>query len=123
MRIFLMANFALMVLVSGCSYKVDKTGGADLLLSGQPLTFSVIRDSIIAPNCFQCHLGSGGQGGLDLSTYSSLVSNQLFIAGNPEQSDIFVQVNTGQMPFGGAKLPAADIQAIHDWIEQGAPQN
>jgi len=118
------AILALAVFASGCSYKVDKGGDAKAtLLQGQTLSFSVIRDVIIAPKCFQCHLGSGGQGGLDLSTYTSLVANRMFVAGDPANSDIFIQVNSGQMPFGQAKLSAIEIQAIHDWIEQGALEN
>jgi hypothetical protein len=88
-----------------------------------PLTFAVIKSTIIAPKCLQCHQGSNGEAGLDLSTYSSLVTNQLFVAGDPDKSDIFVQVNTGQMPFGGPKLSDGEIQMIHDWIQQGALEN
>lgn len=122
-KIIITTNLVLAVLMSACSYKIDKGGEATSLSPGQALNFSFIRSTVIAPNCFQCHLGSGGEGGLDLSTYSALVSNQLFIVGDPEHSDLFTQINTGQMPFGSAKLSNNQIQAVRDWIQQGAPEN
>jgi len=88
-----------------------------------PVTFSTIRSTILVPKCVRCHQGPQAPDGIDLSIYSSLVSNQVFVAGDPANSDIFVQVSTGQMPFGGPKLSADEIQAIHDWIQQGAQNN
>jgi len=88
-----------------------------------PVTYSFIRSTILVPKCARCHQGPDAEEGIDLTVYSSLVSNQVFVAGDPANSDIFMQVNAGIMPYGGPKLSADEIQAIHDWIQEGAQDN
>jgi hypothetical protein len=86
-------------------------------------TFSSIHTNIIGQVCIACHNGPGGIAELDLTTYASIVAHKLVVPGDPDHSDLFIQVNTGAMPEGGPKLPQADIQAIHDWIAEGAMDN
>jgi hypothetical protein len=86
-------------------------------------TFSSIHANIIGQVCIACHNGPGGIAELDLTTYASIVAHKLVLPGDPDHSDLFIQVNTGAMPEGGPKLPSADIQAIHDWIADGAMDN
>jgi hypothetical protein len=44
-------------------------------------------------------------------------------AGNPNASSLYTDVYSGSMPRGSSKLNQAQIQAIKDWILDGAKNN
>ena len=76
----------------------------------------VIFDS----NCTSCH---GNSGGLDLTSYSSLMAggnNGAVIVPNDHQSSIlWQQINLGSMPPNGS-LESSKIELIKKWIDEGA---
>ena len=76
----------------------------------------VIFDS----NCTSCH---GNSGGLDLTSYSSLMAggnNGAVIVPNDHQSSIlWQQINLGSMPPNGS-LESSKIDLIKKWIDEGA---
>ncbi len=77
---------------------------------------------LLERRCAQCHSGTAAQAGFDIRTRASLVkggkSGAAISPGDPD-SLLLRRVAAGQMP-PGAKLPAAEIELLRDWIRQGA---
>ena len=73
-----------------------------------------------------CHV-AGGPGGIDLRTYDAVIAGgskgAIVIAGDAGESELVKQIVEGKMPPGGPPLPAAQIQLITDWINDGAKNN
>ena len=73
-----------------------------------------------------CHV-AGGPGGIDLRTYRALRAGgkdgAIIIAGDARDSELVEQIVEGKMPPNGPPLPAAQIQLIIDWINEGAKNN
>lgn len=71
--------------------------------------------------CQGCH---GGNGGLTISNYSTVSAR--VTPGNPSTSLIWQRMNGmngALMPQGGPMRPASEIQALEDWILDGAQDN
>jgi mono/diheme cytochrome c family protein len=86
-------------------------------------SFQVLSEDIFAPKCLSCHSGPNGSGGVDLSSYNSIVatSANLVVSGQPSASRLYTEVATGDMPDGGPPLSTDEIEAIGQWIQDGAP--
>ena len=73
-----------------------------------------------------CHV-AGGPGGIDLRTYDAVIAggndDDTVIASNARESELVDQIVEGEMPPDGPPLPAAQIQLIIDWINEGAKNN
>jgi mono/diheme cytochrome c family protein len=80
-------------------------------------TYTKVRADILTPHCFICH----GGGNHDFSTYNGLKT--VVVAGKPENSQLYLEVNSGAMPRGGQKLSTDEIKLIYDWIKAGALNN
>jgi len=85
-------------------------------------TFSSINSNIIQTKCISCH-GSPPSSGYNFSSYSALLSAGVVSPGNAAGSQFYIQVNAGLMPQGGPPLSSTEIQAIQDWINNGAQNN
>ena len=100
--------------------------------------FSDIKAKVFV-NCTgaQCHSSSGNQGNLILESsvaYNNLVGVQSILfpqykrveAGNSANS-VIIKILKGEvsprMPLNGTPLPAATIDSIAKWIDQGALNN
>lgn len=100
--------------------------------------FQSIQDNVFTPICSRCHAGAAAPEGLMLDaahSYNLLVgvasqevpSLDRVKAGDPNSSYIIVKLTNGpgivgaQMPFGLPPLPQATIDAIRQWIANGAP--
>ena len=72
-------------------------------------------------NAAPCH---GGGNSPTLTAGSSYAEIQNLVStSNPTSSILYTEVNTGKMPEGSSKLPAADITKILTWIQEGAKNN
>lgn len=110
--------------------------------SGQPLeaTFSSIQARILSPICAQCHAGASAPLGFSMeasASYWNLVDVPSVEApelmrvrpGQPDSSYVVWKIEGapgivgGRMPLGLSPLSAEEIQAIRDWIADGALQN
>lgn len=135
---FYAASLGALVL-GGCDRGEDIVGPGN----GTEATFARIQSEIFDQSCVGCHRGgSSGPGALDLSSadvsYANLVNvpaNHVDAAGltrvvpnDPDASFLVMKLEGGpdlagdRMPFGGAPLPAAEIQLVRDWIAAGAPR-
>ena len=97
-----------------------------------------IEDNVFTPICSKCHIGASAPEGLQLDAahaYNALVGvpsveepNFLRVdPGNPDESYMVLKIEGapgiegGQMPLGETPLPQATIDAIRQWITNGAP--
>jgi hypothetical protein len=139
------AVFAVVVCAAGCAGNGD---GLDA--NGQPITpggtstgpitadLQSIEDNVFTPICSKCHIGASAPEGLQLDAahaYNLLVGvpsaeepNLLRVdPGNPDASYMVLKIEGApgiegaQMPFGETPLPQATIDAIRQWISNGAP--
>jgi hypothetical protein len=127
--------------------------GAGLDQNGQPIgsegsgsnaplgaNLQSIQDNVFTPICTRCHIGASAPEGLRLDaadSYSLLVgvpsaevpSLLRVMPGDPDESYIVLKLQGspgivgGQMPLGGPYLPQATIDAIRQWITDGAPNS
>lgn len=96
-----------------------------------------IQIGILQPYCARCHTPNGATpiglqvGGLDLSSYTTLVKGgvqsgmSIVVPGDACASVLVQKVGPappfgGRMPLDAARLNAADIQRLVDWIAEGA---
>lgn len=84
--------------------------------------YSTDIQSIFNDNCTGCH---GNSGGLDLSSYSSLMeggnSGAVIVAGDHTNSYLWQRVDDGSMPPGNnPDLSSEQIDLIAQWIDEGA---
>lgn len=113
---------------------IGSGGGA-----GTPLTadFQSIQDNVFTPICSKCHIGAGAPEGLQLDaahSYNLLVGVPSAEVptlvrvkpGDPDSSYMVQKIEGaagivgGQMPLGETPLPQATIDAIRQWITDGA---
>ena len=97
-----------------------------------------IEDNVFTPICSKCHIGACAPEGLQLDAahaYNALVGvpsieEPSFLRvnpGNPDESYMVLKIEGapgiegGQMPLGETPLPQATIDAIRQWITNGAP--
>jgi hypothetical protein len=100
--------------------------------------FQSIQDNVFTPICSKCHIGASAPEGLQLDaghSYNLLVgvasveqpSLQRVAAGDPDSSYMVHKIegapgiSGGQMPLAETPLPQATIDAIRQWITNGAP--
>ncbi len=81
-----------------------------------PVSFTATIQPILNQNCVTCHSGQG----VNLSSYATV--KNFVLKGNPASSVLYKAVASGRMPPGGS-LSQAQMQAIADWIYQGAQNN
>jgi hypothetical protein len=73
--------------------------------------------------CGACHGSGTALGGLDITTYQSLLtggaSGPGVVPGDPDSSMIIVRQSTGDHP---GQLTGDELALIREWIENGAPE-
>ena len=89
------------------------------------LMAAIDYDSQIQPifdaRCVDCH---GNFGGLDLSSYENLMnggsSGESIVPFDHFSSELWIRINSGQMPPGNNDLTQDQINLISQWIDEGA---
>ena len=77
-------------------------------------------------NTSGCHSGGSPAAGLNLSqsvAYSQLFTKHEIDTANVSNSNLYIQVASGQMPQTGGKLSDYNISLILKWIQQKAKNN
>jgi hypothetical protein len=79
---------------------------------------------MLESKCGTCHSASNNLKGLDLSTYAGITeggeSGAVFVAGDPENSLIFI-IQTREEPHF-AQLTSDELDLLEQWIADGAPE-
>ncbi len=87
--------------------------------------------AIFTQNCVGCHGGQKPKGGIDLTSYATVMKGgeegPIVKAGDPANS-VLIQALHGtngkkQMPMKRPPLPADQIKTIEGWIQSGAKQS
>lgn len=105
----------------------DSPSSPDVVALTAAAELAVSYASSIQPiwnaNCTNCH---GSSGGLTLTSYNSLMSNDVIVPGDAANSQLVKRIK-GQvgslMPLGGPALSTDNISTIENWINQGALDN
>jgi mono/diheme cytochrome c family protein len=79
---------------------------------------------ILRAKCMGCHGEKAPQADLSLTKRDALLkggkSGAAVIPGKPNDSVLLSMISTGRMPMAGAKLTAAELALVRQWIEEGA---
>lgn len=79
---------------------------------------------LLAKHCLECHGGSEKKGGLVLTDRVSASrggeSGAVLVAGKPEESLVWMQVESDEMPKDRPPLTDAEKQTLREWIADGA---
>ena len=91
-----------------------ETAEPEILTAANPVWPDI--ESILSPSCTGCH-GSNAMGGLDLTSYESLMDSDSVIANNPDDSPLVLKMESGNHPI---LLSDEDLDTVRTWISQGA---
>jgi cytochrome c len=97
--------------------------------SGTPGVVSFSQDvlPILQGKCSRCHGDSRQSGGLNLSSYTSMMTGgrtgASILPGDAANSLLVQMVSSGKMPKSGLPLSNAQIQTITEWVNSGALDN
>ena len=87
-------------------------------------TFSTRIAPLLAKNCLECHDAALKKGGLDLShqitAFAGGESGKVIVPGQADNSLLWEQIESGDMPPQGNPLSSDDKRLIRQWIDDGA---
>lgn len=86
-------------------------------VTGTGLTWGTGIADILSASCGGCH-GAGAMGGLNLTNYQAAVDKRAIVPGNSSSSGIIRKMEAGGHM---GQLSDADLEAVRDWIDAGAP--
>lgn len=89
-------------------------------------TFSWISRNVLEPRCIRCHAANSNSRAsvADFTSYPSIMLlTSVVVPGAPEMSRMYQLVKAQRMPPVGKPLSDASVQAIYEWILNGAPNN
>ena len=100
-----------------------------LFLLGHIPTFSQVDykaqiEPIFYDKCSGCHTSGGSSGGLDLTSYSTLMaggnSGASITAGDSQNSLLWKRINDGSMPPSSNDVTPSKVELVKRWINEGA---
>jgi mono/diheme cytochrome c family protein len=99
------------------------TGSAPPPTSASNVSYASVIQPAFNQSCISCH---GSSGGVNLGSYTAVMSSSyhgttIVTAGNSANSTLYQAVSGGNM--SGYGLSASQVQALSDWINQGALNN
>jgi mono/diheme cytochrome c family protein len=86
----------------------------------QAISFKDVVAPLLVQHCGNCHV-RGSKGKFNMGTFEQLLAGaegKAMVPGKADESLIVQLVEAGKMPPRG-KVPAADLNIIKSWIEQG----
>lgn len=85
---------------------------------------------VLRQSCLGCHSDDKQRGGLNLATFAATMqggsSGPVVTPGNPDKSRLYLlsaHLEEPKMPPKADKIPAASLEILKKWIEQGAREN
>jgi hypothetical protein len=95
---------------------------ATALLCAVPVAAKVnfVREvkPILEIRCVRCHGAESAMKNLRLNRKDRAM--MVIVPKKPEESRLFLAAQSGFMPPGGPKLPAAELETLRKWIAEGA---
>lgn len=102
----------------------QKAVEAQLIAAGQMVSFSETIAPIFSQRCIACHNARTAKGRLNLESFAAIQkggeSGPILEAGDPDSSNLFLQIDSGAMPQDADPLSAEEIASIKKWIATGA---
>src|SRR5438132_8900921 len=84
--------------------------------SRTPSPFEDAAAPLLEANCAKCHSGTSPQAGLDVRRRAALIkggsSGPAIVAGASDQSLLIKRASNGEMPPGGPRLTAAQLEIL-----------
>lgn len=115
---------ALALLIAACGgQKTEpaKAPATDSTAVAADVSYSKEIQPIFANSCMPCHSGAAdAKSKYDLSKYEGAMAK--VVAGKADSSLLYVILKDGKMPPAGP-LPAATVELVKKWIDQGAKNN
>jgi len=94
-------------------------------LLAAPVNFADHVAPLMKARCAACHTGEKAQGKLDVNSAAAILrggnSGAAVKPRRTPDSLLLAKITTGQMPPGPAKLSAAEVDVVRQWIDAGAP--
>lgn len=91
--------------------------------SGGGISFTKQVAPILVGRCGRCHV-SDSKGGFNAASYAALMKGPpegvVIFAGDTVGSRLIETIQTGDMPRGGGRVPAAELELLKQWINEGA---
>jgi mono/diheme cytochrome c family protein len=115
--------------LASTSAKTDTPAAAQNtpVASAATVSFSQEVMPILDSRCVNCHGGDRMEEGLNLKTYTDILSGSkngaVVVPGDASNSLLAELIANQKMPKRGPKLTPPQVQLIVDWINQGAPDN
>lgn len=82
------------------------------------LHFTKVIAPILSRHCVECHNPSDAKGDLDLTTAAGAAV--AIVAGKPFDSELWVQIDDGEMPKKRPPLEPDELRLLEEWIAAGA---
>ena len=82
--------------------------------------YDQINSKLLTPKCVSCHNSTVKSGGIDLSSYSKLMTSNVVTPYDSERSLLYIVLANGSMPEGGPPVSSTTLLAIKTWIDAGA---
>ncbi len=76
---------------------------------------------ILQASCANCHDDQGDDKDKFWLNYPAMLKEGTVVPGKPDASLLYTIVKSEKMPRDGAKLTAAQLNVIREWILAGAP--
>ena len=125
--LILMAGFLSACGTQSASQPSGPTSVAQPVAQASAISFTKDVLPILQGRCENCHGGQRVSKGLSLKTYTDLMSGSengpVVTPGNAPNSLMIQMIAEQKMPKNGPKLTPPQVQAITDWINQGALNN
>jgi hypothetical protein len=99
---------------------------SSVLGADEPPTFERDIRPIFRAHCYDCHGATDDvEGSLDLRLVRFMQaggdSGAAIVPGKPDESLLLERIRNGEMPPGEAKVSAAEVATLQQWIAAGAP--
>ena len=84
------------------------------------VSFSTQVAPLLSRHCGGCHI-AGRKGGFQMASYAGLMKTGMVQPGVSNASRLVEVIESGDMPRGGGKVSADDMNLLMRWIDSGAP--
>ena len=83
------------------------------------VSFSKEVAPIIVEKCGKCHV-SNARGSYGIESFAALMKSGSITPNDPADSNFIEVIESGEMPKGGGKVSADELDTLKTWIAQGA---